>query len=114
MLIDRFQAENKRVLIFCDIEGAEEYLLNIDTCKELENIDIILESHDHLVSGITEDIISRFQKTHVIDIVEDRPRDANKYQVLNGLPASIQYAILKEDRRTSDMKWLRLSSKNIH
>ncbi len=63
--------ENESALVFCDIEGAEEELLDPDLAPALRKLDIIVESHECLRKGITQKLISRFEATHTIEIIED-------------------------------------------
>ena len=53
------------------IEGAEEELLDPDLAPALRKLDIIVESHECLRKGITQKLISRFEATHTIEIIED-------------------------------------------
>lgn len=62
---------NQKVLVLCDIEGAERELLNPDIAPALRGMDIIMESHECLIPGITQEIINRFKDTHAISLVED-------------------------------------------
>ncbi len=63
--------ENESTLVFCDIEGAEEELLDPSLAPSLKCLDIIVESHECLRAGITDELISRFGETHEIEVVED-------------------------------------------
>jgi len=63
--------EVTRTLVFCDIEGSERELLNPVTAPALKTMDIIVESHECLVKGVTEELISRFSSTHSITKVSD-------------------------------------------
>ena len=58
-------------LIFCDIEGAENDLLDPSKAAALKSADIIVESHECLVPGITETLKSRFEQSHYIVEVKD-------------------------------------------
>ena len=60
-----------RVLVMCDIEGAEKELLNPVIAPALKGMDLIVESHECLVPGITQNLIDRFKETHHITIVQD-------------------------------------------
>ncbi|MEF1291642.1 methyltransferase domain-containing protein, partial [Vibrio sp. M260118] len=44
-------SSTRNILLFCDIEGAEKELLDIEKCESLKYIDIILESHDCFIPG---------------------------------------------------------------
>lgn len=59
------------VLLMCDIEGAEKDLLIPEQSPALRDMDIIVESHECLIPGITQLLIDRFQDTHQITIVHD-------------------------------------------
>ena len=63
--------EKEAALVFCDIEGGEKELLDPKVAPALRNLDIIVESHECLCTGITEELLSRFRSTHDIEIVED-------------------------------------------
>lgn len=62
---------NEKVLVLCDIEGAERDLLNPDVAPALKGMDIIVESHECLLPGITRELIGRFQGSHSIRLIED-------------------------------------------
>lgn len=62
---------DRNVLVLCDIEGAEQELLDPAAAPALQGTDIIVESHECLVSGITSVLLDRFSATHDITLVED-------------------------------------------
>ena len=62
---------NQRVLLMCDIEGAERELLDPALAPDLKGMDIIVESHECLIPGITQLLIDRFKATHEITLVQD-------------------------------------------
>jgi hypothetical protein len=59
------------VLLMCDIEGAERKLLDPESAPALKGMDIIVESHECLIPGITQLLIDRFKTTHDITLVQD-------------------------------------------
>lgn len=61
----------RRVLVLCDIEGAEKDLLDPSQAPALAGMDLIVESHECLIPGITKLLIERFSATHDIARVED-------------------------------------------
>lgn len=63
--------EQQKVLVLCDIEGAERELLNPEEAPALKNMDLIVESHECLSPGITQILIDRFKDTHQITYIED-------------------------------------------
>ena len=62
---------NQKVLVLCDIEGAERELLNPEVAPALKGMDLIVESHECLISGITQTLIDRFKDTHQITLIQD-------------------------------------------
>ncbi len=62
---------DQNVLLMCDIEGAERELLNPESAPALKGMDIIVESHECLIPGITQLLIDRFKDTHTITLVQD-------------------------------------------
>jgi len=64
-------AGTERVLLLCDIEGAERELLDPIASPALKGMDIIVESHDCLIPGITAMLMARFKDSHDITLVQD-------------------------------------------
>jgi hypothetical protein len=62
---------NQKVLVLCDIEGAEKDLLDPEMATALKGMDLIVESHECLISGITQTLINRFKESHQITLVQD-------------------------------------------
>lgn len=62
---------NDKVLVLCDIEGAERDLLDPGVAPALGGMDLIVESHECLVAGITQTLIDRFKASHDIMLVQD-------------------------------------------
>ncbi len=60
-----------RTLLLCDIEGAENELLDIHLADRLKEIFIIVESHECLLPGTTQRLTERFSATHDITQVDD-------------------------------------------
>ena len=62
-------------LYFVTSRGAEIDLLNPDLAPALKHVDILVESHECLVPGVTGTLKSRFEETHDIhEIVDDGMR----------------------------------------
>ena len=65
-------------LIFCDIEGGEDQLLDPEASEEITNFDIIVEVRISKV-GLIETLKSRFAQTHNLTFVFDNgQRDLGK------------------------------------
>ena len=62
---------NKKLLVLCDIEGAEKDLLGSAALPWLADADLIVESHECLIPGVTQLLMERFAETHEIRLIED-------------------------------------------
>jgi len=96
-------------LVFCDIEGFEKILLDPSKVPNLKYVDLIIESHDCFVPGITEELIKRFYLTHTMRIIVDYPYRINQYAI----PKSIlkeQMEYITNENRPLYMKFLYLES----
>jgi hypothetical protein len=59
-----------RTLILCDIEGAEDDLLNPANVPALCQCDMLVEQHEVFRPGISERLRMRFTTTHTIEMIE--------------------------------------------
>lgn len=59
------------VLVLCDIEGGEKALLDPGAAPALRGMDLIVESHECFLAGITRDLTARFAPSHDIVLIED-------------------------------------------
>ena len=99
------------VLIFCDIEGFECELLDPIRAPNMAYVDLIVESHDCFVPGITDKLISRFYMTHSIRIVVDYPYRLNLYKT-PFKPNDYQYNYIINEKRPNYMKYIYMESIN--
>lgn len=89
-----------RVLVFCDIEGAEFDLLDPKEVTALRDADIVVELH-HLVMGTPERakaFLLAFRESHALRVVAPAGRNPHAFPDLAALPESLQYASLIEFR----------------
>jgi len=89
----------KKCLVFCDIEGAERELLDPSLAPELAGFDIVVESHECLITGTTELLLNRFSDTHDIIKIED-----NGMRELSGMPSWF-YELAHLDQLLSVWEW---------
>lgn len=62
-----------RDLLFVDIDGGERDLLNPSRSPSLANCDILVETHDFLDHGISDELKHRFHDTHAVEEIIWRP-----------------------------------------
>ena len=68
---DFAEYEGQKILVLCDIEGAEKDLLDPEIAPALKGMDLIVESHECLIPGITQTLVQRFSASHDITLVQD-------------------------------------------
>ncbi len=96
-------------LVFCDIEGFEQILLDPSKAPNLKYVDMLIESHDWLVPNITEELISRFYETHSMRIIVDYPYRINKYDTPKKL-TNDQFNYITDEIRPKFMKFIYMKS----
>ena len=103
---------NQKVLVLCDIEGAEKDLLNPELAPTLKDMDLIVESHECIIPGITQILIDRFKDTHQITLVQDNGqrqlKDAPKW--FNNL-AHLDQLLATWEWRSGPTPWLVMNAK---
>jgi hypothetical protein len=102
--------DNRKALIFCDIEGGEDALLDPANIPILRNVDLIVESHDFIVPGMINTLINRFQGTHQVEIVGDGRVILDDFPVLQLFNKLIRRKFVNEGRAPG-MMWIRLTVK---
>jgi hypothetical protein len=94
-------------LLICDAEGAEVILLDPIRMPSLRNAFILVELHEGVIGGISEEIRERFASTHTIQSIpqEARARSEFPYKTLSTtlLPSFIDYAM--DERRMYQQMW---------
>jgi SAM-dependent methyltransferase len=104
-----FAAE--KTLVFCDIEGAEDALLDPRKYSGLVNSSVVVECHDGLNPGVSERLRERFGPTHQIDLVSSRNRSCQlpEWIVARG---ELDCLLATWEYRKSDTPWLVMKSKS--
>ena len=103
---------NQKTLVLCDIEGGERELLDPVHAPALSEMDIIVESHECLIPGITKLLIDRFSLSHTIQLVSD-----NGLRTLDNAPgwfhqlAHLDQVLATWEWRSGPTPWLVLHSK---
>ena len=101
-----------KTLVLCDIEGSEAELLDPELAPALKTMDLIVESHEVLIPGITKRLIQRFQESHQITLVQD-----NGQRQLDPLPEwfyklnHLDQLLAVWEWRTGPTPWLIMTAK---
>lgn len=91
--------------IIMDCEGAEIDLLDPVLAPALTNARILVECHDCVRPGITEDLQQRFKDTHTITVIQQKFKDPYQFEFLKELSDCDKWALVHEGR-PSAMTWL--------
>jgi hypothetical protein len=99
---------DKRYLVVSDVEGAELELFHPRLIGLLSRSSLVVESHDFVFPGCTEQLIARFEKTHVVTSVQSRERSSCDFPLLLPLPVRTKLWLMNEGRPTicGPMRWL--------
>lgn len=109
-LRDSVAAAPAPTLVVADMEGNESNLFDRETAARLAQATVLIETHDDLVPGTTDRLLSRFAATHALDIYHprDRTRDDLPREILRGpwrLVAPLLLWLVKEYRPRAQ-RWL--------
>lgn len=99
-------------LLVVDCEGYERELLCPDKIDGFQNVDLLVEIHDHHAQGPTtgEILCDRFRQTHEITSINPQPKDPDNYPELESVKRFFGKHLLEEGRVYST-GWLCLCSK---
>jgi hypothetical protein len=96
---------NDSALVVCDCEGCETEVLDPTAAPNLRNAALLIECHDLIHAGITEQLEERFSSTHRLEIVPTRPRWICDHPELDFLPVVTQIMAIHEYRE-GPMHWM--------
>lgn len=105
-LASRFQ----RPLVFLDCEGAELNLLR-GAKHALMNTRLIVECHDFVNAGTTDEIMSCFNESHSIRLVKQGSRNPHDIPLIRNWSETDKWLIISETRPVS-MHWLDMTPLN--
>lgn len=98
-------------LIVCDCEGAEMQILDPAQAPVVQTCDIIVETHDHIVTDSKETLIRRFSGSHEVTEIKSTNRDINSAAAFLGVDKQLA-AIAVDEGRPVSMSWLILRAKS--
>jgi hypothetical protein len=111
---DFAQFGNEKTLVMCDIEGAEQELLDPQRASNLSGMDIIVESHECIINGLTQTLFNRFSETHEITIIPNTGQ--RQFSVLpKGYEnwANLDQLVATWEWRSGPTPWMVMKSKAL-
>ncbi len=91
--------------LVCDCEGFEFDLLDPVAVPALAGWNMLVELHEGTVPGATAAIVSRFQATHDIELIDSVAHDPRDFPISNFLPSYRDRVLALSDRRGSWQQW---------
>lgn len=73
-------------LVLIDCDGCEAELFDPHAREALREATVIVETHDHVVAGITDTLLSRFAATHSAQVIGAEPRWISEFPQVGSLP----------------------------
>jgi hypothetical protein len=89
-------------VVICDIEGAEDHVLNPTAVTALQSCDILVELHDLYVPGVSRLIRQRFSSSHTIQEAYSNQGPPPPPSYASGMSPA-QFASLTDERRKEVM-----------
>lgn len=85
-LRDAVAAAPAPILVIADMEGNESKVFDDETAARLSHATVLIETHDDLVPGVTEQLLARFAATHRAEVYapRGRTRDDLPREVVSG------------------------------
>jgi hypothetical protein len=100
----------RRSLVIIDCEGAELELLRPDLIPGLLTSDLLIECHDWVSRGLTDELRERFSPTHAIELITEGSRGVQNSPFLKELN-SFERALAVCEFRPELMHWLFCTAK---
>ena len=99
-------------LIICDCEGCELELLQPSAVPALADCDLLVELHDVLKPGLTNELLGRFKPTHEIQLIDTQDRDPRAYAHLQRF-SRVNQKVAVSELRDGPMQWAFMRSRNV-
>jgi hypothetical protein len=99
----------ERPTIICDIEGHEVELLDLTAVPALRGADILVETHDFVVPGVTQLMRERFSASHTITTIRQQHRSAKDFPWRTSFTSLMPTRYLElavSEGRPDIMEWL--------
>lgn len=106
---DLLQYRGIRAMVWCDCEGFERELFDIEVCSALSLSHVLIETHDFLRPFTTTRLQKLFGPTHVVSVLRSVPDFLRPtvfpQKLLSMYTKDIQIALMAESR-PAEMHWL--------
>jgi hypothetical protein len=101
---------NHKKVVICDVEGYESVLLNPERVSGLRFCSVLVETHDHLVAGVSDLLVARFAKSHAVMQIPTAIRQWKDFPRQSGwaliLPRFLALRAMGEGRHPQTWLWM--------
>ncbi len=102
-----------KCLVFCDCEGGELSVLQPALAPVLKTVTIIIELHDNICPGLSEQLLPRFSESHQLELISQNPvRDTSRLSGCGLDKAELADAV--REYRTGIQQWAVLEPRCSH
>jgi len=108
--LKNYNFQNSKSMIFSDCEGFEFDLFNSETIKNLTNVDVLVEVHDHVKKDGENYLLELFKNTHNHTVVKSNLKAIKDYKLLNNID-KYKYTDNILFERNFEMTWIFFESK---
>jgi hypothetical protein len=104
-------AESGPTLVLCDTEGYEAFLLDPLRIPQLRKCYVLVEVHDFVIRGLSDEIRDRFADTHSIQHIWQQPRSRAEFPFTSMytklVPTLAEYALAEGRPEIMSWFWMR-------
>ena len=115
--LDQALAAAIRPVIIMDIEGFEALVLDPLRVKHLARCHILVEYHDFVLPGLSEQLRQRLAGTHDVEVIAQCARSLADLPCSDPwfawLPGAVKVRVLRENRPLRDHGWLWLAPRHL-
>ncbi len=91
-----------------------KYWLDSDSVRELDKCDILVETHDFIVPGVTDRLIERFSKSHEISVLDECEFPVGVMSLGKELGVDDEMMSMATDElRSPGNRWLWMKAKQV-
>lgn len=103
-LLESLLSSAKNPFLLMDCEGAEDYLLDLDTVPSLARTTILVEVHEFMSQGMTDRLVYKFNETHDLEGIVQGSKNYHVEPLT--LLGDLDKAIINNENRPNTMNWI--------
>jgi hypothetical protein len=108
-LLGQAMSQSLSPYVICDVEGYEDQLLRPEQLTNVEGATFLVEVHEFTKPSLRQELLARFQKTHLCELVWPQPRTTQQYPFQNGFTRLLPQVYVTgpmNEFRPKEMCWM--------